>query len=231
MNTVSIWRQLRRLPVTYSLITINVLAYCVQLIRPVTTDEFSTLRRGLMRDDIVYVYDGRDYPGYTEVGIDAGEWYRLITGAFLHSPPDSGLGPAHLVMNLVWIWLLGRVMEPDLGRIRFVMLYLGSAVGGGLMEYALAPEASAIGASGAVYGLMGAYFVLSLQVPQLRRDARTLLIVGVVWLVLSAQFTSWQGHLGGLLAGCVIGALYLWPLGPRRPARGTDIPAWHPDRL
>ncbi|WP_336086852.1 rhomboid family intramembrane serine protease [Nocardia sp. SSK8] len=231
MNTVSIWRQLRRLPVTYSLITINVLTYCGQLIRPVTTDEFSTLRRGLMRDGIVYIYDGRDYPGYTEVGIDAGEWYRMITGAFLHSPPDSGLGPAHLVMNMVWIWLLGRVMELELGRIRFVMLYLGSAIGGGLMEYALAPEASAIGASGAVYGLMGAYFVLSLRDPQLRRDARTLLIVGVVWLVLSAQLTSWQGHLGGLLAGCVIGALCLWPLGSRRPAPGTDLPSWHPDRL
>ncbi|MFI9506246.1 rhomboid family intramembrane serine protease [Nocardia sp. NPDC052566] len=195
--------------VTYVLIAVNALVYLAEIAYPRIVDQFSTLGRGLMKDGQLYVYDGKAHPGFELVGIDQGEWYRLITGSFLHQEPSAGFGVLHVVFNMMWLFMFGRMLEPALGRVWFALLYLLSALGGGVLVYQLAPDTSAIGASGAIYGLAAAYFVLSRRMGMERADARNLLIYFVVWLVISAPFASWQGHLGGFVAGGAVGLIYL----------------------
>ncbi|GAA4985083.1 hypothetical protein GCM10025734_08360 [Kitasatospora paranensis] len=121
---------------------------------------------------------------------------------------------------MYWVWLLGRVLEGWLGRVRFLGLYLVSALGGAVMEYVLAPDQPAIGASGAVFGLTGAYVVMARRIRHDPLDSGRLLGGSLVWLVVSAGFTSWQGHLGGLLAGAAVGAVLA--LAPNRSPRGRS---------
>ncbi len=70
-----------------------------------------------------------------------GEWYRLLTGAFLHLPPTEGtFGLLHVVMNMAMLWNLGRAVEPMLGRVHYLALYLLSALGGSVLVLLLAPR-------------------------------------------------------------------------------------------
>ncbi|MFC6599931.1 rhomboid family intramembrane serine protease [Kitasatospora paranensis] len=212
------------LPVlTWTLIVLNVLAYLAELAGPGIVDRFSALGQSVVGPDGgYYTVDAPYLPaGYHAVGIAHGEWYRLITSAFLHLPPTQGLfGIAHIAVNMYWVWLLGRVLEGWLGRVRFLGLYLVSALGGAVMEYVLAPDQPAIGASGAVFGLTGAYVVMARRIRHDPLDSGRLLGGSLVWLVVSAGFTSWQGHLGGLLAGAAVGAVLA--LAPNRSPRGRS---------
>ncbi|MCM6778392.1 rhomboid family intramembrane serine protease [Nocardia sp. CDC159] len=201
-------RQLSPYRVTAVLIAVNVVCYLGQLAYPRAVDLFGGIGRGLMRDGELFVDDGRGYSGSEPVGIAHGEWYRLITSGFLHLPPEEGIGVGHLVANMIWLVLLGRVLEPGLGHLRFAVLYLGSVVGGSALAYLLTPDDNGIGASGAVYGLVGCYVVLYRSLGVDWADARGLLVFSVVWLVVSAYITSWSAHLGGLLAGVAIGLVY-----------------------
>ncbi|MEU0545687.1 rhomboid family intramembrane serine protease [Nocardia sp. NPDC005978] len=227
----AIARLVRHRPATYLLIAANVLVYFVQLAYPALSELFSTLGRGSLRDGQLYVFDGNQHPGYSPVGIATGEWYRVLTGSFLHLEPGEGVGTAHIASNMLWLWLFGRALEPMVGSVRLTALYLGSAAGGGLMVYQLAPDTPTVGASGAVYGLVAAYFILSLRNRGERQSVGTLTAMFLIWLLISAYVTSWQGHLGGFLTGAVIGVVYL--LSERRPRpTGKDFtPAWHPDRI
>lgn len=203
-------RAIRPFAVTYALIAANVLAYIAEIVAPEVLARFSMLGRGLLRDGKLYDSGGVYYPGFEQVGVANGEWYRLITGGFLHQPPTSGFGILHIVFNMLWLVMFGRILEPALGHLRFGLLYLVSLLGGSLLVLVANPDASTVGASGAVYGLAGAYFVLARRLQVDRVGARNLAIYFVVWLVVSASFASWQGHLGGLLAGLAVGAIYLF---------------------
>ncbi|MFF7214809.1 rhomboid family intramembrane serine protease [Streptomyces sp. NPDC008238] len=193
--------------VTYVLIALNIAAYLGELVRSDLVVRFGGLGQGLLGPDgLAYVYDGTVYPGYEAIGVAHGEWYRLITSAFLHQPPDQGtFGILHILFNMYSLWTLGPAVEAQLGRIRFVSLYLLSALGGSVLAYLIAPQEGGVGASGAIFGLGAAYFVLS---KRLRNDpigGRQLLIGLLVWMAVSAAVTSWQAHLGGLLAGGAVG--------------------------
>ncbi|MFG2306756.1 rhomboid family intramembrane serine protease [Actinacidiphila glaucinigra] len=193
--------------VTQILIALNIAAYLGELVRSDLVARFDGLGQGLLGPDgVAYVYDGTAYPGFEAVGIAHGEWYRLITSAFLHRPPDQGtFGILHILFNMFALWTLGPAVEAQLGRIRFVSLYLLSALGGSVLPYLIAPHEGGVGASGAVFGLGAAYFVLS---KRLRNDpigGRQLLIGLLVWMAVSAAVTSWQSHLGGLLTGGALG--------------------------
>ncbi len=139
-----------------------------------------------------------------------GQWYRLITNAFLHEPPGSGLGILHILFNMWALIVVGPALERVLGRVRFLTVYLVSALGGSVLFYLIAaPTSPALGASGAIFGLFGAWFVLARR---LRLDARQIVGLIVINLVISFAVPgiAWQAHIGGLIAGAALTAAYVY---------------------
>ncbi|GAA1971694.1 rhomboid family intramembrane serine protease [Kitasatospora viridis] len=213
---------------TYLLIALNVLAYLLELARPDTVDRYDNLGQGLLGPDgKAYVFQGAGVPlppGFHLSGVAHGEWYRLITSAFLHQPPGQGtFGILHILMNMYSLWLFGRVMEVQLGRIRFLALYLLSAVGGSVLGYLISPTEAALGASGAIFGLVGAYFLMTRRMHSDPLGGGRQLIASVIWLVASAGITSWQGHLGGLLTGLLLGTAFVFA--PRKARAAVQVAA------
>ncbi|MER5504438.1 rhomboid family intramembrane serine protease [Streptomyces sp. NPDC002766] len=183
--------------VTYVLVALNVLAYLGEMVRPSIVDRFDML--------------GTVPAGYLPEGVAHGEWYRLLTGAFLHLPPTDGtFGILHIVMNMVSLWNIGRVVEMQLGRVRYLALYLLSALGGSVLVLLIAPTTPTLGASGAIFGLGAAYYVMARRLGADMNAVNRFMAGLLLWLVVSAWATSWQGHLGGLLAGGVVTLAYAY---------------------
>ncbi|MFC9464251.1 rhomboid family intramembrane serine protease [Streptomyces coelicoflavus] len=210
--------------VTYALFALNVLAYLAELVRPGLVDRFAMVGSRLVGADGTHYAGGGTSlvfgPVHTE-GVAGGEWERLLTSAFLHQSPFEGtFGILHLMMNMVVLWQLGRVVELMLGRVRFAVLYLLSALGGSVLELVLAdPWQASVGASGAVFGVGAAYYVLHRRLGAERGRVNRFMAWLLLWLVVSAWFTSWQGHLGGLLVGGALALAYAYaPRGGRRVA-------------
>lgn len=142
------------------------------------------------------------WPGYSaEFGpqfIDVGnEWYRWATSGFAH------FGWLHLGMNMFVLWQFGTQLEPILGRVRYVALYVVSLLGGSLAIELLASGTSPhAGASGAIFGLIAAYAII---LKRLQLPFQSLVATAGIWLVLGFVIpgVSWQGHLGGAIAGAL----------------------------
>ncbi|MBN0043956.1 rhomboid family intramembrane serine protease [Streptomyces actuosus] len=199
--------------VTYVLIGLNVLAYLGELVRPAIVDRFSMLGGRLVGPDgMTYLYDAFAPAGYHAEGLVAGEWDRLLTGSFLHAlPTDPPFGPLHILMNMAALWQLGRVVEGQLGRVRHLALYVLSALGGSVLELlAASPGTQSVGASGAIFGLGAAYYVMARRLGGDLRGVNQFMVFLLAWMVLSAGLTSWQGHLGGLLVGAAVTAAYAY---------------------
>ena len=134
-----------------------------------------------------------------------GDWYRLITAAFLHS------GPIHLALNMLALWWFGGAVEQVLGRGRYLLLYLVSGLAGSAGALILSPNALTVGASGAIFGILGAAFVLERQRTYvLGGGAGAIIVVNIVFtfaLGINGPI-SIGGHLGGL-AGGALGILAL----------------------
>ena len=144
----------------------------------------------------------------------AGEWWRLITYAFIHAPLGGSFGILHIGFNMYALYLVGPVIEELYGHLEYLAIYLLCAVGGGVLTILAAPQQQVVGASGAIFGLFGLGFVI------LRRHqlvlagrARALLSQMGTILVLNLVITflvpgiSWTGHVGGLVVGGVLGLL------------------------
>lgn len=132
--------------------------------------------------------------------VDNGDWYRLISAGFLH------FGLLHLGMNMFVLWQLGQMLEPALGRTRFTLIYFASLLGGSAGALLLSPDALTGGASGAVFGLMGAAVVILHRrgVNVMRTGLGTTLILNLV-ITFALPGVSIGGHLGGVLIGGLIG--------------------------
>ncbi|GAB2771080.1 rhomboid family intramembrane serine protease [Streptomyces sp. NPDC054796] len=131
-------------------------------------------------------------------GVAEGQWYRLLTSAFLHQEPW------HIIMNMLGLWFLGPPLEAALGRVRFTALYLLAALGGSALTFYLAsPGQGSLGASGAIFGLFGATAVL---MRRLQYDMRPILILLAINLVFTFTWSgiAWEAHIGGLVTGAVI---------------------------
>lgn len=138
------------------------------------------------------------------VAVAGGQYYRLLTSAFMH------YGIVHILFNMWALYVLGPPLEQHLGRLRFATLYFLSALGGSVSVYLFSPlNAATAGASGAIFGLFGATLVAA---KRLNLDVRWL--VGLIVLNLVITFTvpgiSWQGHLGGLITGALVAAVYVF---------------------
>lgn len=132
------------------------------------------------------------------------EPWRMLTAGFVHSPD----GPWHILINAYSIYIFGRVIEPMLGPGRFLALYLISIVGGSAMVLWLgSPVTPVVGASGAFFGLMGAYFIMLRAIGDNSGQLLALIAVNLAFGFFFPSI-SWQGHLGGLLAGMAVTAVY-----------------------
>jgi membrane associated rhomboid family serine protease len=176
------------------LIGINVVVYALQVVIGPTLEHRFWLIAGP-------VFDVR--LGET-VGVADGEYWRLLTAAFLHG------SVIHLALNMYALYLFGPPLEAAFGRARFLALYVVAALGGSAASYAVAsPGQPSLGASGAVFGLLGAFFVVNRR---LRRDSSGLLVLLAINLAYGfiAPNIDWRAHLGGLVTGalCAVALAY-----------------------
>ncbi|OBK53179.1 rhomboid family intramembrane serine protease [Mycobacterium sp. 1081908.1] len=178
--------------VTYALIAINVLVFALQM-----------SVRGLQSQLVLW-----------PPAVADGQLYRLVTSAFVH------YGAAHLLLNMWALYVVGPPLEMLLGRLRFGALYALSLLGGSVLVYLITLNTATAGASGAVFGLFGATFVVA---KRLNLDLRWVVAVIAINLLytfvapaVSSQRISWQGHVGGLVTGGLIAAAYVYASRERR---------------
>jgi membrane associated rhomboid family serine protease len=179
--------------VTYALIAINVLAFIAQ-----------TASSQMEADFVMW-----------SPAVANGELYRLLTSAFLHS------GITHILFNMFALFVVGPPLEIWLGRLRFGALYLLSALGGSVLIYLFSPmNVPTLGASGAVFGLFAATFVVARKV---NVDIRWVVIMIVINLVITftVPSISWQGHVGGLVTGGLVAFAYAYA-----PAKSRNVVQW-----
>lgn len=175
---------------TKVLIGLCLAAYLVQqVVGDSFTDRFQLIGRAIMPTL------GTDHLE----GVAEGQWYRLLTSMFLH------LGYLHVLSNMLSLWWVGGPLEAALGRVRYLAVYLLSGLAGGALTYVLAaPNQGSVGASGAIFGVFGAFAVL---VRRQRYDMRPVIALLVINLIITFGWSgiAWQAHVGGLVAGVLIG--------------------------
>jgi membrane associated rhomboid family serine protease len=174
----------RMAPATFVLIAINVVAYLIE---------------------IAAGSGGVNSPGGSVINdfalngfwVGEGEWYRLVTGGFLHA------SLMHIGFNMLLLFFLGRLLEPALGTPRFLVLYFASLLAGSLGALLLTePYVFTVGASGAVFGLFGAAFILARVrgMSALAGEIGFLIVINLAF-TFGASNISIGGHLGGLAGG------------------------------
>ncbi len=182
--------------VTYSLIGINLAAFAVQLVVGINA----------LAADF----------GMWPFGIAIGnEWWRLLTSAFLHG---SFL---HIAFNMFVLFALGPALERVLGHVRYLLLYLVAAMGGSVASYVFSDiRTVSVGASGAIFGLMGALIVAGRRLQTDIRQVAILLSINVV-IGFIAPGVDWRAHLGGLVVGALVAAVFVWTPPMVRSAQTT----------
>lgn len=180
--------------VTYTLVALCVIAYLAELV-----NQIAVLSAWIMVGHI------------GPYGVADGQWYRLLTSAFLHEPPTTGFGITHILFNMWALIVVGPALERMLGRWRFLTIYVLSALAGSVFFYLSAsPTQKALGASGAIFGLFGAWFVVA---KRLRLDVRQVVLLIVLNLGITFLFRdviAWQDHVGGLIAGAALTAAFVY---------------------
>jgi len=178
--------------VTYALIGISVFVYILQwVVPPLTT---------------MLQYAGAySYPSGSLGPTIAFEPWRMLTAVFVHSTSLI----FHILLNMYSLWLFGRALEPMLGRGRFLALYLISGFAGSLGVLLLAsPVQAVVGASGAIFGLMGAILVIQRRLGGNITGLLVLVGINLVIGFIPGFNVAWQAHLGGLIGGALVGLIY-----------------------
>jgi membrane associated rhomboid family serine protease len=172
-------------PATIALIAVNVAVYLVTI---------ATGPGGLSSPNGKVLFDYGLYGPF----VGEGEWYRLLTSGFLHREL------LHIGFNMFALYFLGRLLEPGIGTPRFLAIYFASLLGGSFGALLLSPDSLTIGASGAVFGIFGATFVIA-RARGIEALASSIgLIIGLNLLIsLTLPNISLGGHLGGLAAGVI----------------------------
>jgi len=170
--------------VTYSLIALCVIAFVAQNI-PGTVATLVNI-----------------FGVYRPASTDQLPW-TMITSMFLHG------SIVHLGLNMFSLFIFGPIMERVLGKARFLVLYLVSGFGGSVAVLLLAPTSAVLGASGAIFGLMGAFFVIQRRLGANSTYLLVLIGINLVYGFLPGTNISWQAHVGGLVAGAAVAFVYL----------------------
>ena len=137
------------------------------------------------------------------------EWYRLLSVALIHD--TSSTIPIHLAFNMIALHSLGTPIETFLGRSKFLIIFFVSLIGGSITSAMfLGYNGYSIGASGAVFGLFGAWAVISRKIGAEVKS--TLVIIGLNFVLgFTIGGVDWRAHLGGLIAGGLVTKLLLMP--------------------
>jgi membrane associated rhomboid family serine protease len=195
--------------VTMALIGINVAVYLAELLAGGTVSgtgnwifsHGALLVSGVVQNGNVFPVAAHQPipPGFHLVGVAHGEWWRLITAAFLH------YGPLHLGINMYSLYFAGTLLEQLIGRWRFALLYFASGIAGSAGAMVWSPNQVTVGASGAIFGILGGLFVL-----ERRGNIATggqiagLIVLNLIFTFALSSFISVGGHVGGLIGGVVI---------------------------
>ncbi|MDX6651869.1 MAG: hypothetical protein QOG09_1806 [Solirubrobacterales bacterium] len=182
--------------ITYALIALNVAAFLAEMGQGGGT---SLSAGGSL------INDG----GINGPHVASGEWYRLVTGGFLHA------GALHIAFNMFALYVLGTMLEPAIGSLRFLGIYMAGLLGGSLGAVLMSPNETTVGASGAIFGLFAATFLIARRrgLEGVASQIGFWLLINLV-LTLSVPGISVGGHLGGLAAGAIAGLIVI--LGERR---------------
>jgi len=142
-------------------------------------------------------------PGLSTQGVAHGQWWRLVTSGFLHE------NLLHIAFNMYVLWILGQMLEPALGRLRFGLIYGVALLTGSLGALLVTPHSPTVGASGAVFGLMGAAAVemRARQIPIMQSGVGGLILINLV-ISFTLPGISWGGHIGGLIGGALIAVIF-----------------------
>jgi membrane associated rhomboid family serine protease len=195
--------------VTRALIAINILVYVAELLQGsgVSATKGSIYQNGaLLANGAKFANSLIGLPAHVPypqlVGVAHGDWWRLMTSAFLH------YGPFHILLNMLALWWFGSALERRIGSGRFLAIYLVSGLAGSAGALMLDPTTPTVGASGAIFGILGAGLVME----QVQRDyvfggsALGVIVLNLVF-TFSVSNISIGGHIGGLLGGaaCALG--------------------------
>jgi membrane associated rhomboid family serine protease len=190
--------------VTRALIGLNVAVYIAELAQGsgVSANHGSIYQEGALIANGVKVGDqlqgvpkGLPIPDALAVGVAHGDWWRLITAAFLH------YGPFHLLLNMLALYWFGSLLERRIGSGRFLLLYLVSGLAGSAGALLLDPTTPTVGASGAIFGILGAGLVLEQQRDYVFGGSALGIIVLNLVFTFSISNISIGGHIGGLIGG------------------------------
>lgn len=184
--------------VTYAIIAVTAVAWLIGLIPGV----------GDMVQNALLFWAPSLYPDLTGTF----EPWRLFTAALVHS------GFWHIGLNMLALWMIGRSLEPLLGRGRFLTLYLLSALGGSVAVALLSFTTPVVGASGAIFGLFGALIVIGRHIGANIAGIAIILAVNLAIGFIPGFNVSWQAHVGGLVVGALVGLIYARTRSVRRRA-------------
>lgn len=175
--------------VTYAIMIVTIAVYVIQLI-PVVGGAVT----GALAFAPPYVVPATGAPF---------EPWRMVTVALVHSAPL----PFHVALNMLALWALGRSLEPLLGKVRFLALYVLSAIGGSALVALIAPGSAVVGASGAVWGLLTAMLIIGRNLGVNILPIAILLGINLVFSFVGSG-VSWQSHIGGGLVGLLVGFIF-----------------------
>src|SRR3954447_12156539 len=186
--------------VTYALIAINVIAFLASGHFGVGSNSSQVWIKGVLYGPAIH--EGHDY-------------WRLITGGFLHA------GLLHIGFNMYLLYILGQMLEPALGSARFAALYFTSLLAGSFGALLLAPDTVTVGASGAVFGLMGAAFAEQRRqgIDPFQTGIGGLIVINLIFSFAFSGISS-GGHIGGLIGGVLAGFAFDLADRNRVPALG-----------
>jgi membrane associated rhomboid family serine protease len=178
-----------RAPVTYTLIAINVAVYLLTVAQG--GGSFSSPGGSLFNKTVLY-----------GPFVAHGDWWRLVTAMFLHA------SLLHIGFNMYALWVIGRIVEQYLGTVRYLGLYFVSGLAGSAGALLQAPHTPILGASGAIFGILGAMLVIEWQVTgSLAGQAAALIAINLV-ISFVIPGISWGGHVGGLIGGILVMLAY-----------------------
>jgi membrane associated rhomboid family serine protease len=187
-------REMTTVPrITYALIAINIVAFL--------SEGRLTVSGGEAANDVYLkgaLLGSSPLPSLGHQGVAHGQYWRIVTSGFLHE------NLLHIGFNMYILYILGQMLEPALGSFKFAVVYCVSLLTGSLGALLVTPHSLTVGASGAVFGLMGAAAVemRARQIPVLQSWVGGLILINLIFSF-TISGISWGGHVGGLIGGTV----------------------------
>lgn len=201
------------------LIVINIAVFLMTSRSTSLFNQLALVPRGVCLD----VNDpGSYYPGFLKAvcvangdnwvaGVSSGAWWQVVTSAFTH------LNLVHIGLNMVSLFIIGPLLERVLGRTRFLAVYgIAALAGSAGVMWLTSPETSGVGASGALFGVLGAILVLTYRAKGRYQQILIILGINIAYDMFYLGTISWQAHLGGLVAGLLAGWIIAYAPRERR---------------